>query len=245
MEKFSLYDLLGLLLPGVLFVYFCNVLNSIFGVLQFAITANGLDVNTFIMLCFALIAGAMLYAINFWLIKRTWYKRLFGMKKPIDELYLKLDVPHWEMNPILNQKAQEWYKKPIFFSEKELEDRKAKLTTEEKKLQDEYYVRMYYELEYMDKIDSAKTLQSFYYFFRQIVTACLMLLVLYLLLTFIHLVSGSVLPANQSKLASWLPLLLVLTTILSAGHAQWYRKSMVLKMFWAYFTHLNQQPANK
>jgi len=244
MEKFSLYDLLGLLLPGVLFVYFCNVLNSIFGVVQFTIATNGLDVNTFIILCFALIAGAMLYAVNFSLIKRTWYKRLFGMKKPIDELYLKLDISYQEMNQILNKKAQEWYKKPIFFSNEELKKRNAELTAEEKKLQDDYYVRMYYELEYLDKIDTAKTLQSFYYFFRQIVTACLLLLGLYLLLTIYHLISGTVIPADQNKLLVWLPVLLVLTTILSAGHAQWYRKSMVLKMFWAYFTHLNQ-PLNK
>lgn len=244
MEKFSLYDLLGLLLPGVLFVYFFNVLNSIFGVLQFSFTTNGLDVNTFIILCFALIAGAMLYAINFWLIKQKWYNWLFRMKKHVASLYLELNIPFNAMNQALNQKAMEWYGKNIFYSQDELIDRAIQLSKEEEDLQDKFYDRMYYELEYLAKIDSAKTLQSFYYFFRQIVTACLLLLGLYLLLTIIHLISGSVIQAGQNKLLTWVPILLVLTTILSAGHAQWYRKSMVLKMFWAYFTHLNQ-PLNK
>jgi len=244
MEKFSLYDLLGLLLPGVLFVYFCNVLNSLFGVFTLFDTSIGWNFDIGILLCFALIAGAMLYAINFWLITKRWYNWLFGMKKHVAELYLELNVPHLPMNETLNRKAKEWYGNNIFFSKEELKHRGTQMTEQEKNLQDELYDRMYYELQYLDKIDSAKTLQSFYYFFRQTVTACLLLLILFIILTFFGLVKGTSIPPNKADYIIWIPILLLLTTILSARHAQWYRKSMVLKMYWAYFTHLNQ-PLNK
>jgi hypothetical protein len=238
MEKFSLYDLLGLLLPGVLFVYFCNVFNSLFGVLKFAITTTGWDVSTLILLCFALIAGAMLYAVNFLLIKQRWYNWLFGMKKHVADIYLDLAIPFQSMNLALNKKAIEWYGNLIFFSKEELARRKTQLTDHERNIQDDFYVRMYYELEYEDKIDSAKTLQSFYYFFRQTVTACLLLLVLFLILMTGYAIFGK-LPRDMNQVLG-IPILLILTVALSAWHAQWYRKSMVLKMYWAYFTHLNQ-----
>jgi hypothetical protein len=114
------------------------------------------------------------------------------------------------------------------------------LTDEEKNLQDKYYDRMYYELEYVDKIDSAKTLQSFYYFFRQTVTACLLLLVLYFILSIVYLFSDAVMANSQANQVFWTPALLLTILVLSVGHARWYRKSMVLKIYWAYFTHLNQ-----
>lgn len=244
MEKFSLYDLLGLLLPGVLFVYFCNVLNSLYKIFPFSYATSEWDISAFILLCFALVAGAMLYAVTFWLIKKRWYSWLFGMKNHVADLYLELNIPFQSMNEVLNKKAMEWCGKNIFFSKEELTARNMQLTAEERNLQDSYYDRMYYELEYVDKNNSAKTLQSFYYFFRQTVTACLLLLVLYFLLTIVCLLSGTEIPSSEAKQVFWIPVLLLLTAIFSASHARWYRKSMVLKMYWAYFTHLNQ-PLNK
>ena len=242
MEKFSLYDLLGLLLPGILFVYFGNLLNLIFGIFKFSVSTSGWDINTLIFLCFALIAGAMLYAVNFWLIKKNWYNWLFGMKKHVADIYMELAVPFDQMNQTLNKKATDWFGEKIFFSPDELKTDDTLLTGEKRKLQDSFYDRMYYELEYLDKIDSAKTLQSFYYFFRQTVTACLVLLAIFILLSAVYLATNLKVQASEPNLILWVPVLLLLTTSLSVGHARWYRKSMVLKMYWAYFTHLNQTP---
>lgn len=240
MEKFSLYDFLGLLLPGVLFVYFGNVLNLLYNFFPFTYTVSAWDISALILLCVALVAGAMLYTVTFWLIKCQWYNGLFGLKKHVADLYLELNVPFQSMNEVLNKKAMEWCGKNIFFSKAELTARNMPLTDEEKNLQDSYYDRMYYELEYVDKIDSAKTLQSFYYFFRQTVTACLMLLVLHFILIVVGLFSGTVMANSEAKLVFWIPVLLLTILVLSVGHARWYRKSMVLKIYWAFFTHLNQ-----
>lgn len=245
MEKFSVYDFLGLLLPGALFVYFCNAMNSLFVILPFSIGNDSWEIKTVLLLCFALVAGAMLHSINFWLIKQPRYEWLFGMKKHVADLYLKLDIPFEAMNKSLNEKASLWFYKPIYFSPKELSLREKKgLTNEEKQLQDDFYVRMYYELEYLEKIESAKTLQSFYYFFRQTVAACLFLLGIFVLLSAVWLVIDITIFTQKTSYFVGIPIVLLLLIVLSAGHAQWYRKAMVLKIYWAYFTHLNQ-PLNK
>lgn len=241
MEKFSLYDLLGLLMPGILFVYFINLINSVFNVFSLSFQSDGWDISTLIFLCFSLIAGAMLYSVNFWLLKQRRYEWLFGMKKHVADIYNELAFPFNQMNQSLNKKANEWYGKDIFFGP----NANHHLTQEERDLQDSFYDRMYYELEYLDKIDSAKTIQSFYYFFRQTVTASLLLLIVFIVFALICLIQGNAVPECKTSQVFWLPVLLVATIALSVGHAKWYRKTMVLKMYWAYFTHLNQQPANK
>jgi hypothetical protein len=240
MEKFSLYDLLGLLMPGILFVYFINLINSVFNIFSLSVQSDGWDISTLIFLCFSLIAGAMLYAVNFRLLKKPWYEWLFGMKKHVADIYNELSVPYDQMNQALNEKAKEWYGKAIFFGP----NANHLLTHEERDLQDAFYDRMYYELEYLDKIDSAKTIQSFYYFFRQTVTASLLLLIVFFSFGTFCLLKGNSVPDCKASLIFWLPVLLVVTIALSVGHAQWYRKTMVLKMYWAYFTHLNQKPNN-
>ena len=177
MEKFSLYDLLGLLLPGFLFVYFCTVLNALFNVCPFLVDTNGLDISLGILLCFALITGAMLYAVNFWLVNYAqWYNRLFKMNKHVTDLYLEMKTLHKFMNETLNRKATEWYGKEIFYTRTKFKSLIDADQKQIKELQDEYYDRMYNELEYINKIDTPKTFQSFYYFFRQLVTANLVLL---------------------------------------------------------------------
>lgn len=45
MEKFSLYDLLGLLLPGVLFLHFLGILNNLFVKANIAFPDTGLDLG--------------------------------------------------------------------------------------------------------------------------------------------------------------------------------------------------------
>jgi hypothetical protein len=102
---------LGLLLPGVLFVYFCNVLNTHFNVFLYLITSERWEVSLATLLCFALVAGAMLYSINYFLVKNLkWYGRLFGMYKHVADLNPKLGSLHKFMNSMLNRKAVEMYR---------------------------------------------------------------------------------------------------------------------------------------
>ena len=107
-------------------------------------------------------------------------------------------------------------------------------------MQDEYYDRMYYELEYIGKIENAKAFQSFYFFFRQTTLACIVLLILGIVLQLLSLFSFFSLKTPETNSILWLAALLIILLLISIQLARWYRKRMVMKMYWAYFTHLNQ-----
>jgi hypothetical protein len=240
MGKFSLYDLLGLLLPGVFFLFFCGAISNIYGLPPVFLGVLNWQVNIGITLCFALIIGATLYATNFYLVKKQWYNRPLGMYKHVTVLYLKMNFLHQLMNETLNIKANEWYGKNIFFNQADFELLPKDKQTETEDLQDEFYDRMYYELEHHGKIEHAKTVQSFHFFFRQTALACILLLLLNSILFALYLIFS--IHAGKSLLFSKLLLdgLLFFILFVSARLAQWYRKRMVMKMYWAYFTHLKQ-----
>lgn len=241
MEKFSLYDFLGLLLPGVIFVFFVNTINNLYGVYPILFETVDWKVDISILLCFALFIGAVLYTSNFYLVNKTkWYNRPFGMYNHVTDLYLDMKFLHPLMNETLNQKAREWYGKNIFFNKKDFGELSNKEQNDVKDLQDEYYDRMYYELEYTGKNEHAKTFHSFYFFFRQTALACIILLILGIVLQVLSMFSyfGLITPDPNSIL--WLAALLIILLLISVQLARWYRKRMVMKMYWAYFTHLKQ-----
>ena len=240
MGKFSLYDLLGLLLPGVLFLFFCNVISNLYGFAPAFFGALNWQVNIGITLCFALIIGATLYASNFYLVEQKWYNWFLGMYKPVTVLYLKIKFLHKLMNETLNEKAKEWYGKNIFFSKADFDFLTADQQKETEDLQDEFYDRMYYELEHHAKIEHPKTFQSFYFFFRQTALACILLLFLEVFLFALHFITSLHLNKPDIFTALCLGGLLFFILFVSARLAQWYRKRMVMKMYWAYFTHLKQ-----
>jgi len=68
MVKFSLYDFLGLLLPGVIFLFFCNEINNIYGIYPLHLETIDWKISAGILLCFSLIAGAALYSSSFYMI---------------------------------------------------------------------------------------------------------------------------------------------------------------------------------
>lgn len=240
MGKFSLYDLLGLLLPGVLFLFFTYAISNIYGLPPEFLGPLNWQVNIGISLCFALIIGAMLYTANFYLVKKSCYNRLLGMCKHVTVLYLKMKFLHQLMNKTLNEKADEWYAKNIFFSKADFDILPKDKQKEIEDLQDEFYDRMYYELEYHGKIEHAKTFQSFYFFFRQTALACIILLLLAIFLFALHFIPSLHLIKPDTCNSLWLGGLLFFILFVSARLAQWYRKQMVMKMYWAYFTHLKQ-----
>ncbi len=241
MVKFSLYDFLGLLLPGVIVLFFCNTINNLYGIYSLQVHSVDWKINVGISLCFALIVGAALYASSFYLVNKTkWYNRLFGMYKHVADLYLDMDFRHLPMNESLNKKAIEWFDKDIFYPKEDIDQRPDDERNEIKELQDAYYDRMYYELEYHAKNEQPKTIQSFYFFFRQTALACIILLLLHIVLFALSFTPCSCLNTPDISNALWFGALLFIILFISVRLAQWYRKFMTSKMYWAYFTHLNQ-----
>lgn len=241
MDKFSLYDFLGLLLPGVIFLFFSNALNQFYGINLELFEALNWEIYISIALCFAIIVGAIFFASNFYLAKRVmWFNRFFGMYKHVAELYLQMPFLHKLMSQTLNKKANEWYRKDVFFEKNDYDKLDEETKNEINDLQDEYYDRMYYELEYLDKIENSKTVQSFYFFFRQTALAFILLLLFVAALSILQFFSWVNLSSPDTYKIIWLTTFLVSMLFISVKLAKWYRKRMVMKMYWAYFTHLNQ-----
>lgn len=146
------------------------------------------------------------------------------------------------MNDTLNKQAQDWFKQAIFFPGADWDKKEESEKEQLKKLHDEFYDRAYYELEYLNKIDVAKTFQSFYFFFRQLATAFLMIIALMIPISVVSIFWHWRDIEPNFCLQFWLFAGMLLAMILSVGHARWYRRNMVLKLYWTYFTHLNQKP---
>lgn len=237
MEKFSLYDFLGLLLPGVIFLYFFNLLNNLFEFKLLPIITTNLEADIVILLCFAIIIGAVLYASSFYLVNKTkWYNHLFGMYRHVADLYLEIHFPP-SMSKVLNRKAVEWYERNIFFNKTDFNKKPASEQQEIKNLQDDFYNRIYYELEYLGKNEHSKAFHSFYFFFRQTALSCLLLLLTDILLfIFFWIRTDALLSVNSTifGITGVLFLLLIVSVML----ARWYRKRMVMKIYWTYYTHL-------
>ncbi len=241
MEKFTLYDFLGLILPGAIFLFFTNMIIKLYGLEAFIAEQQGLNLKTGLILIFAVVMGAILYVSSDCLVKRKWYNKLFGMYRHVTDLYLELSCLHKSIRKTLNKKAMKWFEMNIFPKGK---DEFMNLPGPEKdrikEWQDQYYDRMYYELEYHGKKEHANTFHSFYYFFRQTALACCILLVLTGAVYPLSFMSGLNLRTpdvvKMSLIIAWLLILLFFSVKL----AQWYRKRMVFKMYWAYYIHLKQ-----
>lgn len=247
MDKLSLYDILGMLLPGFLFLFMLLALNQVFGISPYfeELNTNAELKELSVIFSFATIFGAIFFTSNFYLVNKTnWYNKVFRMYDHVADIYLNFGFLHSLMNKTLNKKSINQYGKPIFFSNKEYHLLSVEDKNNSRNLQNEYYDLMYYELEHFDKISYAKTFQSFYFFFRQLVTVFSTILLISI---------GIYLFRNLLRLENWADhycfiikfvvgcLLMIFTCV---QLAKWYRKRMVLKMYWAYYSFLNNQEKN-
>ncbi len=116
MEKFSVYDLLGLFLPGFVFVYLINAL-AITYQLPFHLNSgdNTWKIEISIYFALSLVFGAVLYAANFWLVHQNWFNKPTKMYRKVAELYQEIDNKPMKMNKVLNKKAKTWFGEGIFF----------------------------------------------------------------------------------------------------------------------------------
>ncbi len=240
MEKFSLYDFLGLLLPGVLFLFFMNLIFSLTGVdvTQFSASDRILDLG--FAFCLAIFTGAVFYTCNFYLIKKKWYNYIFGMYRDVTELFRSFEGLYETFRLTLNYKAKSYYDEEIFQSLSPQNDNKNINPVRQAGLQSDFYDRMYYELEYNEKIETPKTMQSFYFFFRQTALACATLITIVsflMILSLLNLQGLAIIAQDLLALAFGVFILLLISVKL----ARWFRKQMVLKMYWLFFTHIKNE----
>lgn len=244
MEKFSLYEILGIILPGLVFLFFLDLLNDIWYVipqnyLQFILGADWENLSIFF--CFGFIFGMFFYTINFELVKRKWFNKLFGMYVPTADLYDAIKSLH-DLNGILNKKAIEWFGREVFLQPTQFAKLNRASKEDIKKLQGEFYDRAYYELEYHDKISVAKSFQSFYFFFRQMVTVCsvLILFAAFIMIKscFSQYIGGGNVDCPPYQETAYYILAIFLLLLLSRYLARWNRKRTVLKLYFSYFIHI-------
>ncbi len=171
MNKFSLYDLLGLLFPGFILTWLLTTLSVFYHLSNHSVISNKLNSNLGMVFCVSMILGAALYVLNYALVQCSWYTKLTGLYQGVSDLYRSLEYPP-DVKSTLNKAAHKWFQMDLFYTNEEfvlLEDEKKKLIYQSN---EEFYGRMYYELEYLEKLESPKIFQSFYFFFRQLFSVC-------------------------------------------------------------------------
>lgn len=244
MDKFSIYEILGIILPGLLFLFFLGTINDIWHIipqnfLSFITSPDWKDLSIFF--CFGFIFGMFFYTLNFELVKRKWFNKLFGLYVPTGELYHSIKALHI-LNDVLNKKAIDWYGRELFLPSAQFAKLDLRSKEEIKQQQGDFYDRAYYELEYHDKISSARSFQSFYFFFRQMVTVCCLLImlaaVIILSTRLYQYMTDSTINNIPYQKTGYFMLMISVLLILCRYLARWNRKRMIFKMYYSYFIHI-------
>ncbi|NII28513.1 hypothetical protein HB364_25745 [Pseudoflavitalea sp. X16] len=148
MDKLSLYEFLSFFLPGITVIYIMyQVMPAGYGFLKPSTDLlDGLMISII-----ALATGLLVHSISFLWLKYKWYK--------------------WLVYPSVNcivAKDKETIK---------INYRKLKENEEHKNdTAEEIFDKAYWYLEYHGKIDTAKMFQSMYFFLRNMVTLCLLMI---------------------------------------------------------------------
>lgn len=231
MEKLSLIDFLSLLLPGFLFVYAIRMMIQFVCPNGLVFQTENLSLENFgLMFCSSIFIGVCLHRITLWLSRTKLYKFL-GVFQPVATYFFNnkiLKDPH----------AKAFFKKDLkqcvgFEFEKK---NPTKNTPLEKRLIDRYFDYMFYHLEIHHPHNRMYQFQSFYFFFRNCLTACTCGLP-----CSIFFLGYAVLTESRYTL-HYLLLSLVLIAVFcgSAVLAKSFRKSMMNRLFRLYFfTHFN------
>lgn len=210
MEKISLYDLLTLLLPGALLTFFIELIAS-----NYNFNLDELGLNQYFNLAFFLSSSIFLGSlINVLTNKWLKYYRKIGLYTDIGIIY-KNNKNLKRIKPFFQEKL----KTIIGIEEFKKNSRSENF--------DIIWDEIYYELEAKDQINSPKTFQSFYFFFRNFFTLGIILFLPTLILCI------------YTKFQSLYVLLFLinLSAILISWKAgDWNRRKMVDRMFWTYYS---------
>lgn len=241
MEKLSLYDILNVLLPGIIFYFFLSQIDAVYQWFpedSFTVFETSNEIKKLgVWLGISLFLGASLNVVNFIILKKKWYGKLFGIYTDVFTIYDKMKDLHPTFNLLFNKKGVLWYGKEIFLRDEVYSKLNKNEQKEIQNFQDNFYSRVYYELEYLGKIEQPKTFQSFYFFFRQNLLTSSILLLFSIIA---HIMYMAVNGWNFQAAHVYLFLSLITLGILSKLLASWYRAKMVRKMYWTYFIHINQ-----
>jgi hypothetical protein len=194
-----------------------------------------------IILILSVVFGSVIYVVSFWLVChwQCLYKSI-GIYRHVTQIYNQSDW-HKHLGEGLNRRANEWYGSDIFLPVEafnELPESEQEGISEK---QDEFYDRMYYELDYLGKLDVPKAFQSFYLFFRNLFLASLVSALALVVTYLINLVGTLNFAYVDGGRFGYLLALFVVTAVLSVVIARWYRQRMVHKMYWFFYTHINAQ----
>lgn len=234
MEKFSLYDLLAILFPGVVFLYMLDVIRVLFGFFPDYTLTDKWE----LLIVLSAMMGAVVYVLSFWFVSHwKWMYRSVGMYKLVAELYLKTGI-HTVVGAILNKRANEWYQKDIFYSKSDYDQQSDADKKVIEDLQDEFFDRMYYELDYADKLAVPKSFQSFYLFFRNLSLSALISLLSLGLLCLVNFLSWTHFADIDWNNLSIILLALVVILLASIVIARWYRERMVMKIYFFFYAHI-------
>lgn len=236
MNKFSLYDFLSLIFPGAVFLLLINAIRLILGIFP----GFNLMENWETIILISIISGAILYVLSFYIEnKAKWIYHCFGIHKNILDIYMQNHYFHSFINPVLNKQSVEWYGESIFKVKNEYNELPDKQKKKIRNMHSEFYGRMYHVLDFEGKLEIPKSFQSFYFFFRQLVIAVSVTLLIVLAYTLSMLLYGwQYYGIPLLTLGLCFSVLIILILVFS-WLARWYRNRMVIKMYWFFYVYLN------
>lgn len=232
MEKFTLFDLLGLLLPGVLFVFISKELLDLYDLIpkEFNFTKETSLTELGVWLVISIIFGAGLFRLSDLLKRSFLYVKVLGIYKPIGKIFFSMRSAEPTFLSPLNKQSRLWFNENIFLTKQDFNELKKHEQINLINKHDRFYAKAYYELQYEDKIDYPKAYQSFYFFFRQLTTGFI------ILIPIIFAFQWNSYLSSVNYLLTFCGTLILISVIL----ARYYRSEMVKKLYIIYSIHLNK-----
>lgn len=220
MNKLSLYDLFSFALPGFVSIVFIKLLSGISEVqiLEniFSIVDNEIAQGLMIIVL-SFVIGSVIHGLTFYLIELSLY-RYTGMYQSVGQIVAKAEIDPVVM-AALDADCRTQFNVPCI-----------KRQHGQSVFSDSYYSFIYFTLEVANKISAPKAFQSFYFFFRNLFTIQVMLIIAELILLIFDR------PHTHEYLcAVFASLLLGLLCIVLA---RWHRIKMVDRIIWCYFCYL-------
>lgn len=210
MEKLSLYDLLSFLLPGAVaatLLYFGFLENQHF---DFSKINDQLASVIFIAVSF-FIGSIIHFAFDIKPFKVL--IRILGLYEKIPDIYYqnKIELKSYVKETFIEDLKQ--------FEKYGIKDDSNKI--------EHLWSKIYYKLEAEEKITTPKSFQSFYFFFRNIASICIITIVVAAIMVIIKGIS-------DTRIITLVIAFIVLVLSILAGRM--HRRKMVDRMFWTYYS---------
>lgn len=244
MDKFSIYELLSIIIPGFvatkIIQYYLNLFNV---TIPFPIGDTVGD-NIFLLVVVILL-GVVIHVLTFRLMKYKWFKycvypseseyivkskckELSMIMPSVTQYYLK-DKMHDDVSEKIIIKKGVEIKNNV--------DGKEQTVMTEDVTQEFYnwtFDFAYYYLEVSDKIAQAKNFQSFYFMFRNLFVLSLVNFIILSVLAFSSYFGADENNLLNCRTVAMFVLLIIFTWLLSIV-ALWLRGKMIDRVFWSYY----------